>query len=199
FGEEDGTSYVELSGTLAFADIAGIDLPEVSVDGLRITSDGKVSMPAGGLTLQSQETIDLHGFQVQVDSIGFGTEGSERYVSFSGGVKLTDSLPIGVSATGLRVYWSPGGSLDDVRVALDGIGVEFEVPNTLRFEGEVSYVERVLDGEEIYEFEGDVDLTILPLDLAMSARLIVGENESGLKYFLIEVDAPLPMGWPLGS
>jgi hypothetical protein len=61
-----------------------------------------------------------------------------RWIGFSGGVKLTDMLPAGSSVEGLRLIWYD----DDGRppgLTFNGVGVEFSVPEVLRFKGYVAY------------------------------------------------------------
>ncbi|HVK94973.1 MAG TPA: hypothetical protein VM571_09630 [Noviherbaspirillum sp.] len=193
-GRSDDAFYVELGGSLALASLAGVDLPDFSVDGIRITSEGKIAMEGGDIAMEQQEVIDLHGFQIELDAVGFGTEGAENYVSISGAVKLVEGLPAGVSAKGLRVYWTPGGTIADMRVSIEGVGVSFEIPNTLTFDGEVALVGQ--------QFEGAIKLRIIPADLTIDAQLIIGEETDGtetFKYFYIQLDAQLPCGIPLGS
>ena len=189
FSKEDDEFFVTLGGTIAL-DIDGIELPRVSLDGIRINSDGKIAMDGGGITLSQQEVIDLYGFQIDVDSIGFGTDDDWRWIGFSGGIKLTDALPVGVAAKGLQILWNPDGT-GSPRIRCDGIGVAFEIPEVLSFEGAVSLADQ--------EFQGAVLLNLKTMDMSIDGRLIVGEAEEGFKYFYVELAAQLPMGIPLGS
>ena len=78
--------------------------------------------------------LSLGGFQFEITRIGFGTtEAGQRWIGFSGGLKLVDGITAGASVEGLRVAWDP--PTGDVSLTLSGIGVEFEVPGTVYFKG----------------------------------------------------------------
>lgn len=208
---EDATAYVELAGSLDLAEIGGIDMPEVSVNGLRITSEGDISMASSsGITLEQQVIIDLKGFQIEIDAIGFGTEDDKNFVSFSGGIKLTEVLPMGVSAKGLRVLWlkepeaiADGDSVDDIArklgltVTCEGVGIEFEIPNVLSISGSISFDS---DNER---FTGKGALSLISLDMTIDVAFIVGKapGASGedYRYFGVQIETQLPFGIPLGN
>ncbi len=195
-GREEGAFCVELSGTLALGTVAGVDLPDVSVDGLRITAEGKISMEGGGISLESQQTIKLlNAFTVEVDAVAFGSDSIDgvdyNSVSFSGGIQLSQLLPAGVSAKGLQVLWNPDDP-GDLKLRCEGIGVNFEIKDTLAFDGSVAL------GDDY--FTGAAKLKIIPTDLAVDVGVVIGRNASPeFRYLGLTVDTQLPVGIPLAS
>ena len=195
-GSEAGSFYVELAGTLALGPVAGVDLPDVSVDGLRITSEGKISMEGGGISLESQQTIKLlNAFTVEVDAVAFGSDSIDgvdyNFLSFSGGIQLSQLLPAGVSAKGLQVLWNPADP-SDVKLRCEGIGVNFEIKDTLAFDGSVAL------GDDY--FTGAAKLKIIPTDLTVDVGVVIGRNASPeFRYLGLVVDTQLPVGIPLAS
>ena len=185
---------IEVSGSLAPGALAGLGLPTVSIDGLRIAADGTVAIDGVGLTLPEQAILDLYGFQVEVTAITLGGEqrggAPWNWLGLSGGIRLGDALP-GVQAR-IRLLWERGGA--DFAVECDGIGVSFAIPNVLTIDGAVSLI-----GEE---FTGDILFKLSSLDLAITATLIIGHqtDQAGERflYFKVEFDASLPLGIPLG-
>ncbi len=208
---ENGDAYVELAGSLDLIAIGGIELPEISVTGLRITSAGDISMASSsGIGLEEQVIIDLKGFQIEIDAIGFGTDSTRNFVSFTGGVKLTEALPMGVSAKGLQVLWSknPETIVDGDSVAViaeklglgvecEGVGISFEIPEVLSISGSVTFDN---DNER---FTGKGQLNLLSLDMTIDAAFIVGKAEGAdnadYRYFGVQLETQLPFGIPLGS
>src|SRR5215213_9550426 len=133
-------AYIQLSGWLAFEieGLESLDLPVVAVDGLRIGSDGQVSIVGDGLTLQQQQALNFYGFELVLTSINLGREPDDdrNWIAFSGGIKLTEGLPAGVSTKGLRLLWRRGGT--DVELECEGVSVAFEIPEVLSFAGAIS-------------------------------------------------------------
>jgi hypothetical protein len=158
----DGRFVATMSGMLKPL-LGGLDWPEFEVRELSIDSDGNVHLDGGWLTLRQQYALDFHGFTFEITRIGFGSENDGgRWVGFTGGLKLVDGLKAGASVKGLRVGWHPGGG---AAISFDGVGVEFEVPGTLRFKGEVAYRQLNVNGEDVHRFDGAIKLELLSLGL----------------------------------
>ena len=82
--------------------------PTITVQGLRIGADGSITVDGGWLDLQQPLALDLYGFGMEPTRVGFGTEDDgRRWVGVDGALRLTDLLPAGASARGLRVSWDP--------------------------------------------------------------------------------------------
>jgi hypothetical protein len=170
----------------------GLDWPSFKIKQMTIDSEGNINIDGGWLDIPEQKAFSFYGFQMEITKIGFGSEEEgTRWIGLSGGVKLVDGLPMGASVEGLRISWKG----EDWDITFDGIGVEFEVPDVLRFDGEVSY----LRAES--KFSGAIKLELLSLGLALDAALVIGKNKEhpSYSYFYIYVDTQLPVGIPLFS
>ncbi len=172
--------------------------PSFKVKDLMIDSDGNVSIDGGWLDIPQQQSLDFYGFQVEITKLGFGKEDDgTKWIGFSGGIKLVDGLPMGASVEGLRISWTTEG---DVSVSFNGIGVQFEVPDVLRFAGNVSFIDDQETDEQY--FKGAIKLDLISLGLTLDASLMVGKNEAqpeSYSYFFIFLEAQLPAGIPLFS
>jgi len=188
-----GVFTIKLSGQITPL-FGGLDWPSFKVKELAIDSHGNVHLDGGWLNLPDQYSLDFHGFQLEVTKLGFGkTDDGGKWIGFSGGLKLVDGLSAGASVEGLRVIWYDDGR--STRVTLNGVGVEFEVPDVLRFKGAVAY--RELPGD-VHRFDGAIKLELIALDLEIDATLVVG-SAPGYTFFAIYLDAELPAGIPLWS
>lgn len=85
----------------------------------------QVLPPRGGwLDLPNQYALDFHGFEREITKSGFGKTDGRKWVGFSGGLRLVDALPAGVSVEGIRLTWDEDLLLSDpqkaIQVTLDG-------------------------------------------------------------------------------
>lgn len=208
FAVDDGVFIAKLSGSLTplalGANAPSFDLRELSID-----SDGNVRLQGGWLDLPSQYTLDFHGFKIEIAKLGFGkNDDGGKWIGFSGAIKLVEGLPAGASVDGLRVIWYDDGSKLP-QVTLDGVGVEFAVPDVLRFKGSVRFsgkIENTLPnnaGKEIVQrFDGAIKLEILALNMSLDATLVVGQATGArgdYGFFAIYLAVELPAGIPLGA
>lgn len=197
FELDDGKFTARLSGELTPL-IGDLGWPSFQVKELEIDSEGDVRLEGGWLDLPKQYGIDFHGFNFDITKIGFGKNDlGGKFIGFSGGLRFVDGFSAGASVEGLRITWFENGGFD---LSLDGVGVEFEVPDVLRFKGEVSY--RKLPGD-VHRFDGEIKLELLSLDMTLDAQLVIGtQPASGGKvhaFFAIYLGVELPAGIPLGS
>ena len=85
-------------------------------------------------------------------------------------------------------------------LTLDGVGVELDIPGTLRFKGAVSYKE--LPGPE-HRFDGDITLQLIALDLTLDGKIVIGTTTAAdgttTSFFALYVAVELPAGIPLWS
>jgi len=222
----DEVHYAIITGSLR-PKIEGFDWPEMKVDDLSISSEGDIDIPGGWLKAPEEITLDFHAFKIGISEIGFGNEGEDpgkrQWLGFSGSISLVEGIPLSASVEGLKFSWlkEPVGDDRDLKVSLQGIGVELEIPNVLRFEGAVAYREigsetsaageaSGTSGDDIapggltgHLFTGAINLDLMPLKTEIDAQLIIGEltdTESGqsFKVFYIALQASLPVGIPLG-
>ncbi|WP_435158764.1 DUF6603 domain-containing protein [Haladaptatus sp. DFWS20] len=190
----DGRRFAaRISGELTpkFGDI---DWPSFAVRELTIDSDGNVHLDGGWIDLRDQYSLDFFGFQFEITKFGLGkTDDGRKWIGLNGGIKLVEGLPMGASVEGLRITWDDEG---DVDLSFDGVGIEFEIPNTLRFKGSVAYTKENGDNR----FTGDLKLEFLALDVTIDAKAVFGQiKEDGrdTTYLGIYLSADIPSGIPL--
>jgi hypothetical protein len=195
-----GRFLAKISGRVKL-DLADIEWPEVGIQELSIDQDGRVQVKGGWLDLDQGYALEFYGFRFEITKLGFGhTDDGGRWIGFSGGLKLVEGMPAGASVEGLRVTWFDDGR--PLRVSLDGVGVEFEVPGTVRFKGAVSYKQLTVGSEEINRFDGDISLALIALDLRIDAALVIGTAtapDGTYTFFAIFLGVELPAGIPLGN
>jgi hypothetical protein len=172
------------------------DLPAVDFKGLRIDTNGHVSVEGGWLDVETAKSSSLKGFPFQITKIGFGAEDDDRlWIGLNGGIKLADGLPIGASVEGLRVVWNrnrPG----DIKFSLEGIGVKLRVPGAFSFSGQVAFFkpENGASG-----FRGSIKLDLETVGLNIDSSMMVGRTDDGTSFFFLFLDLELPAGAPLFS
>lgn len=190
--DEDGDALL-LSGRLTLEVGAPVlNWPTIEVQDLRIGSDGKVKIPGGWIDLQEPLALDLYGFGLEITRIGFGNEDDgRRWIGVDGAVRLTELLPAGASARGLRVIWDPRNP-SDISLALEGIGVTFGIPDAFAFEGEVSLADDPETGLKL--FRGSLGLGLDALDIGIDADIIVGRKAPDTYVFVhLGVNVPIPL------
>lgn len=200
FELQEGVFKVKLSGEITPL-IGGLDWPTFTLRELSIDSKGHVHLDGGWLDLPAQYALDFHAFKLEITRLGFGRdEDGGKWIGFSGGLRLVEGLPAGASVEGLRVIWYEDGR--PTRITLDGVGVEFEVPGVVRFQGAVSYRELTVGTETVHRFDGDISLDLLALDVSIDATLVIGSADGPqgkYTFFAIYLDVELPAGIPLAS
>lgn len=204
FELKDGVFLAKLSGELTplFGADKGLDWPSFKVEELSIDSKGHVHLKGGWLDLREQYELDFYGFKIGITKLGFGkTDDGGKWIGFSGELKLVDGFTGGASVNGLRITW-----YDDPRqpkFSFDGVGVEFEIPETLYFKGDVAFRELQVGTELVRRFEGDIKLDLISLDLKVDAKLIIGSTIGGpqgrYNFFAIYLGVELPNGLRLGA
>lgn len=209
FEIKEGVFTAKLSGELTplFGKDQGLKWPSFKVNELAIDSEGHVKFDGGWMNLPDQYSLDFHGFKIEITQLGFGkTDDGGKWIGFSGGLKLVDGFSAGASVEGLRITWYDDDPAK-TRITLNGVGVEFEVPNVVRFKGDVSYRELEVitptgAKEIVHRFDGDIELNLISLDLKVDATLVIG-SATGLQgaytFFAIYVDVELPNGIPLAA
>lgn len=191
---KDGIFKVVLSGQITPLFLKDqLDWPSFEVRELSIDSEGNVQLEGGWLNLPRQYSFDFHAFEFNITKFGLGkTDDGRKWIGFSGGLNLVEGLTAGASVEGLRIIWDDDG---DVSLTLEGVGVEFEIPNVLSFKGAVSY--RELPGN-VHRFDGDISLELTYLNMAVDGKLVIG-NADGYTFFAIYLGVQLPAGIPLGA
>jgi hypothetical protein len=191
FDVTNGVFTVHVSGAVTPM-FGGLDWPTFQINDLAIDSNGNVHLDGGWIDLPSQYSLDFHGFSITITKLGFGkTDDGGKWIGFSGGLKLVDGLSAGASVDGLKVTWYDDGR--DTKISLDGVGVEFEIPDVLRFRGSVSYKE---PSPGVHRFDGSIRLELIALDLEIDGSLVIG-SAPGYTFFAIYLDCELPAGIPL--
>lgn len=182
---------IKVAGELTplFGETQGVQWTSIHVDELSIDSRGNIHLAGGWLNLRQKYQVKVQGFQVEISKIGFGnTEDGGKWIGFTGGVKLVAAMPAGASVEGLRLTWFDDGR--SPKISLNGVRVGFEVPNTLKFAGEVSY------DENAKQFRGAVKLDLIALKMQIDATAVFGMKD-GNTYLGLYLAAEFPAGIPL--
>ena len=181
-------------------DIEAIRSPSFTFKKLSIDTNGHVAIDGGWLDIEKAKAADIHGFALEINRIGFGSEPDGRmWFGLNGGVKLAQGLPVGASVEGLKVSWDPKAAdvLGSIGVSLEGIGLTLEVKNAFSFKGSVA----LFSGDPVFGngFTGHIQLAITPVKVAIEAQLMVGRTKEGLDYVFVYLGVDLPTGIPLFS
>jgi hypothetical protein len=193
FTADDGLLTVALSGMI-IPRLSDLKVPPIRVDNLTVDSKGHVNLPGGWLELPSQYALDFHSFRILITKFGLGREADGRkWVGFSGGIKLVDGLPAGVSVDGLRITCDEDWK--HPRVSLQGVGVELEIKDVLYFKGAVAYREPN-PGES--RFDGSIKLELKSLKFKLDGEFVVG-NTQAYRYMALYIGVDLPTGLPVLS
>ncbi len=187
---------VTLGGKLT-PKVGGLDWPTFGVEALTIDNKGHVTIEGGWIELRDQYVLNFYGFQFSISRIGFGTATSgDRWIGFNGDLKLVDGLTAGASVEGMRINWSPTGA-PNPHISLEGVGVEFDIPDVLSFRGFVAMRE---PEPGVFRFDGDITLELVTPELSIDGQLVVGYNKcEDFTFFAIYVAVELPVGIPLWS
>src|SRR5215217_1804054 len=191
FELRDGLFKVKLAGdvTPLVGAAEGLQWPSFHVDELSIDSKGNIHLDGGWLNLRQKYQMNFRGFQLEISKVGFGkTEDGGKWIGLTGGLNLVAGMPAGASVEGLRITWYEDGR--PIKISLNGVKVNFEVPNTLKFVGEVSY------SSELQQFRGAVKLDLIALKMQIDATAVFGIKE-GKAYVGIYLAAEFPAGIPL--
>jgi len=198
FRVDAGTLTTILSGTIT-PEVGSFDWPAFRVNELEIDSDGHVRLDGGWLDLPDQYDLAIGGFHMEITKLGFGKtdDGTGKWIGFSGGITLIDGMQAGASVDGLRVTWYPDGT---THITCDGVGVEFEIPDTLRFKGSVDYHAGATEDR----FEGQIELDLLALDMQLDGKLVFGsvaatQTAAAYRYGALFLSLDVPAGIPLLS
>lgn len=191
--DADGDALL-ISGRLTLeAGSPALQWPTIEVQDLRIAPDGKVHVPGGWIDLQEPVALDLYGFGMEISRVGFGTEeDGRRWIGVDGALRLTELLPAGASARGLRVLWDPQRPTPLPSIALDGVGIFFGVPDAFGFEGEVALTDDPATGAKL--FVGLLGLGLDALDIGIDGGIAIGRAEGVTYVFLhLGVEVPIPI------
>jgi hypothetical protein len=212
-----GTWSLTLTGSLTLT-TADINWPEVDLRGLSIDSAGNVSLQGGWIDLPSHAAIDFYGFHVDLQRLGFGSTGGDKWIGFDANVNLVEGVTLGGSVRGLQVNLTTGG------VSFAGISVDFEIPGVLSFSGEIDHASVQTQADlaaaglpsnfpiPAQVFAGGVDVIIEAAgDLEIDAQFIVAQVPNPIPAngatappgtptqtcFFLSLDLELPVGIPL--
>lgn len=201
FEMAEGNGIVSLSGQIQpLVGGEDIDWPGFRVDELSIDSEGNVEVEGGWLDLPEQYSVDFHGFNFEITRIGFGrTDAGNNWIGLNGALKFVDELSAGASVEGLKIAWPrdlQSLTPSDINISFEGIGVEFEVPDAIRFKGEVAYREVQTPQGLVRRFDGGITLELPALEMEMQGVLVIG-RAPGYTFFAIYLDLSLPAGLPI--
>ncbi len=203
----DGVHYAAVAGSIRPRRPA-LDWPKVRIERLLVGADGSIEIEGGWIDVPETVTLDFHGFTIDIDQVGLGTKeaegGRRRWIGYSGSISLVEGIPLSASVNGLRIVWDPDAPDAEPDVELAGVGVELEIPGTLRLAGSVAYERVERDGLRADLFRGAVDLELVALRTEVAAQLIVGhltDEVAGTSHTVLAVvlDAQLPTPIPLAA
>jgi hypothetical protein len=197
FALEDEVPAVILGGTInPHPEDVDTSIPPIDVEELRVDANGNVDTAGGWIDLGDQYTADIEHATMELTKFGLGkTNGGRKWIGFNGGITITDGIPAGFSVTGLRFEF---GGDRATSVSLEGIGIEFEKEDKVRFKGEVSLKQR----EGYNQFRGDVDLELPEADVTVDAEVVVGRTKrdgESFQYLGVFAEVEIPTGIPLWS
>ncbi|MFI0446901.1 hypothetical protein [Actinomadura sp. 6N118] len=191
---DDAGASLLLSGVLQLTvGSPGLQWPAVTIQELGIGSDGNITIAGAWLDLQEPLALNLYGFGMELTRVGFGSEpDGRRWFGVDGAIRLTELLPAGASARGLRVIWDPARPGALPALALEGIGVFFGIPDAFGFEGEVALAEDPATGAKL--FTGAMSLGLDALDIGIDAGVTIGRDATTTYVFVhLGVDVPIPI------
>ncbi|MGH7485829.1 MAG: DUF6603 domain-containing protein, partial [bacterium] len=158
-------------------------------------------MTGGWVDLPHGYMLNFYAFKLEITKFGAGRDDSgNQYIGFSGALDLIKGIPAGASVEGLRVTWKDGPN-PDPRITMKGVAVEYKIPGTLDFKGEVSYDE---PSPGLHAFTGSLTLNLPKLNkLSLDGKVVFGSDLDAagnrFKYFAIYVEGEFGTGIPLWS
>jgi hypothetical protein len=197
FIKEENSFSVKLTGTVTPL-LAGLAWPAFELLGLTINSDGTVQVEGGWIELPDLKALDFHGFKIEIDKLGFGSDEEDeilyKWVGFSGGIQIINELPMRGGVEGLKVMWGIDGAGELVfKLKIGGVYLSFTIEDVLTFDGAVYFI----DEPDKKEFRGGVALNLIPINFGVDAQFITGKT-ADYNYFYIFIALDLPVGIPLG-
>ncbi len=189
--------------------------PRIPVNNLTISSEGKVSLDGGWVTLPEKRYLNFNAFRVELSQIGFGAEGevdTQNWVGFSGGVELVKGLSAGAKFKQLQFLWPKSNGNNGVDVRLQGVEVSYEQKGVVSFQGAADWFE---DSTK-KGFAGAITANLEFIETSVAARILIGETlpdaaqgvsaggtcatpaaSDPFKFFYLDVDANLATGIPV--
>ena len=169
----------------------GITFPSFEIKEASIDTDGHLTLAGGWVDLPNHVTLNLYGFTLEITKLGFGTEDNgDRWIGLSGALKIVDGVKAGASVKGLRITFKDDTSVPSL--SLEGVGIDFEIPNAVTVSGSVSLVGQ--------DFKGAVKVVVQPISLTVDGQFVTGKVPgTNQTYFGIVLHGELPVGIPLGA
>lgn len=199
---KEGDEFLFKLGGKITPDIAGLGWPSFELESLSLSSDGRVKVEGGWITLPELKTLDFHGFKIEISQLGFGTDedsGAEyNWIGFSGGIQIVSGLPLRGGVEGLKVMWHK--VTNEPKLKIGGVSLAFEIEKVLTFDGVAYFIDEAdpeRPDERIRGFKGGVAVGLIPLNGAgFEAQFIAGDNGQ-YKFFYIFIDVSIPVGVPV--
>lgn len=178
-----------------------VDWPSFKVEDLTIDSQGRVSTDGGWVDVPEKVGFNFYGFEADINKVGFGMEEDEqgrewKWIGLSGGISLVEGLQAGGSVEGLKIKWCRDEQGLQTDIELKGIGVHFEIPEVIEFDGYVSFIRNGQSG-----FQGDLSLSLPAVGVTFDASIVIGKNheQPSYSFYYVFINADLPAGIPLGT
>jgi hypothetical protein len=167
-------------------------VPSLTVQNLKITSSGEVSLEAGWIELNPAVTLDFIGFLLTIERLGIGFDPDLFWVGVTGGITLVNGLPRATVEELRLIFPLPSGTPS---VALRGATIDADIGGAIQLYGGF----RLLPEDEgVQGFAGDVRLT-LSAGFGLDGSLLVGiDTVENYPFLYVFLGVELPAGIPLG-
>jgi hypothetical protein len=210
-GRESSKFYVEVSGSLDFADqsansgFIGDNLPkDIEIQKLIIWEDGKIEFQGGGLELRKPVVLKLGPVNFSVTALHFGSheQNDRKYVffGFDGGLSLKPG-GVDVRGEGIKFYFTVDDGPLHVFIRIQSISIDLIIPGdasaenaALLLNGYLSMKEPTTPGGGS-EYAGGITFTLPKLKMGGSAAMRYNPD---VPAFLIDVGFEIPTPIPLG-
>lgn len=193
FSYRDRLFAVTLGGTLKpLLRKEQIPWPSFDVKALTVDSDGKVTLDGGWIDLPQQNAVSFYGFKLELSKFGVGQDDGGRWIGLSGGIEVSEGMPMKGSVDGLKIY------LDPPALKVGGIALAFDVKDVLGFSGFVRFLDE--PGKE--GFAGGASVILYALKgMRLNAQFVAGRNDASpaYTYSYVFISADLPAGIPIGA
>lgn len=153
--------------------------PDIAINGLRISSDGKIELKGGWPTLPHKATFKAAGiFKLEVSQFAFGTEPAigatpaKQWIGFTGALDM-EKLGGSAKFDELKFAWEKGSS--SVRASIKGIDINFERKGVITFEGKLASFE----GSGRCGFAGHLKVNLQKLGIETDSDVLVGRAAPG--------------------
>lgn len=204
-GKEDDDYYIGTSCYITFPNPVMqkiLNGQGISVDKLRIYSDGSIEVEGGSIPIPKPININLGPVKVAVTNINFGsTQINGRKFNFFGFDGAISVNPLGVDARGegIKYYFPADGSFDGDFLRIQTIEVDLMIPGTATTASAMAIIHGMISIPEpgkSKEFIGEVSLKLPKAKISGSVGMrFMPKHPAYLVDASIELPTPIPIGF----